>query len=80
MEIDPVKVACYHRLIQLLEEHDPDGIQDASALFRVWYRIQTYCRNKPSYPNHGTWEEISSYLSYGTVSEEEEKGCTQKNT
>jgi len=71
MEIDPVKVACYHRLLYLLEERAPEDLLEASALFRVWYRINTYCRNKPSYPNHGTWKEISSYLSYGTVTKEE---------
>ncbi len=72
MEIDPVKEACYHRLIQLLEERDPEQLLEASILFRVWYRIDTYCTGKPAYPPHDTWNGIASNtLNYGTVSEEE---------
>ena len=67
MEIDPVKVSCYHRLLYLLEKRAPEDLLEASALFRVWYRIHTYCTSKPAYPDHGTWGEISAYMDFGTV-------------
>ena len=71
VEIDPVKDACHYRLLQLLQDRIPEAFLEASILFRVWYRIHTYCTSKPSYPPHDTWEEIQGYLSYGTVSREE---------
>ena len=67
VEIEPVKAACYNRLFHLLEERDPGYLLKASALFRVWYRIHTYCTSKPAYPDHGTWGEISAYMDFGTV-------------
>lgn len=71
MEIDPVKEACYHRLLQLLEERDPEQLLRASTLFRVYYQLREHVTNRPSYPPHDAWEEISAYLSFGTVSREE---------
>lgn len=72
IEIDPVKEACYYRLINLLEERAPEDLVEASALFRAWYRIHTYCTSKPAYPSHDTWDGIASnILNYGTVSREE---------
>ena len=71
VEIDPVRDACYHRLIQLLQDLSPEDLLEASILFRVWYRIDTHCTGKPAYPFHSTWEEISAFLSFGTISEEE---------
>ena len=69
VEIDPVKEACYHRLLHLLEERVPEDLLEASALFRVWYRIHTYCTSKPAYPSHDTWDGIASnILNNGTVS------------
>lgn len=71
VEIDPVKEACYHRLFYLLEERAHEDLLEASILFRVWYRIDTYCTSKPAYPPHDTWEGIASnILNYGAVSEE----------
>ena len=57
------------QLRQLLE--DREDLLISSILFRVYYRLREHVTNRPSYPPHDTWEEISSYLSYGTVSEEE---------
>ncbi len=70
-EIDPIKKTCYHRLFHFLEECAPRDLLEAAALFRVYYRLREHVTNRPSYPSHSTWEEISAYLSYGTVSEEE---------
>lgn len=73
VEIDPVKTACYYRLLHLLEERAPETLLEASTLFRVWFRIQTYCTSKPAYPAHNTWDEIATnILSFGNVSEGEE--------
>lgn len=75
MEIDPVKDACYHRLLYLLEERAPEGLLEASILFRIFHRIQTHCHGKPAYPDHDTWEAIAAnILTYGTISREEETG------
>ena len=72
LEINPVRDACHHRLIQLLQERAPEDLLEASILFRVWYRIHTYCTSKPGYPPHDTWDGIASnILNYGTVSREE---------
>ena len=71
IEINPVRDACHHRLIQLLQERNPQDLLEASILFRVWYRIDTHCTGKPAYPPHDTWEGIASnILNYDTVSEE----------
>ena len=69
VEVDPVMEAVYHRLLQLVEEKK--DLPTAEILFRVYYRLREHITNRPSYPPHDTWDEISSYLSYGTVSEEE---------
>lgn len=72
IEIDPVKEACYYRLINLLGERAPEDLVEASALFRAWYRIHTYCTSKPKYPPHDTWEALASNIqNFGTVSKEE---------
>ena len=56
------------QLTQLLEDReDPTS---SSILFRVYYRLREHVTNRPSYPPHDTWDEISAYLSYGTISEE----------
>ena len=70
MDLDPVKEACYHGLFHLLEERVPEDLLDASILFRVYYRLSEHVTDRPSYPSHSTWDEISAYLSYGTVSKE----------
>ena len=59
----------YLGLLRRLEERE--NLMGAQRVFRLWFRIHHYVRNKPSYPSHGTWSEISSYLTYGTVSGEE---------
>lgn len=68
-ELGPVKRSIHRDLLRRLEERD--DLLDTACLFRAWYRMEVYCKNKPSYPAHDTWEEISAYLSYGTVSREE---------
>jgi len=62
MEIDPVKNACYYRLLHLLEERALEDALEASTLFKVWYRIHTYCAGKPAYPSHDTWEALAHAL------------------
>jgi len=47
----------------------PEMLEEAQSLFRIWFRINTYVHNKPSYPSHETWEEIATQLPYGTVKE-----------
>ena len=68
VEVTPVMEAVEFHLRQLLE--DRVDLLTSSILFRVYYRLREHVNNRPSYPPHDTWEEISSYLSYGTVSEE----------
>ncbi|MBA7646475.1 hypothetical protein ES703_54239 [subsurface metagenome] len=68
-EVPPVKKAVYHRLLYLLEEKE--DILTAEILFRVFFRLNEHVTNRPSYPPHGTWSEMSYYLSNGTVSKEE---------
>jgi len=63
VDLEPVKEACYHGLFHLLEE---------STLFRVYYRLSEHVTNRSSYLSFSTWDEISAYLSYGTVSKEED--------
>lgn len=70
LEIDPVKDGCYYRLIHLLEERNPEDLLEASLLFRVWFRIDTHCTNKPKYPDHDIWEALASnIMKFGTVKE-----------
>ena len=72
VEIEPVMDACHHRLIQLLQDRSPEDLLEASILYRVWFRIQTYCTSKPKYPPHDTWKALASNIqTYGTVSREE---------
>lgn len=66
MEINPVKNACQNRLVQILRDKNPEDILEAMVLFRVWYRIENYVKNKPKYPPHETFEQITSGLNYGT--------------
>jgi len=64
-ELDPVKEAVHRDLLRRIK--DRDDILTTACLFRAWYRMETYCRNKPSYPLHDTWEQIEASLDYGTV-------------
>lgn len=68
-ELEPVKEAIHRELLRRLEERD--DLLNTACLFRAWYRMEVYCRNKPAYPDHDTWAEISAFLSFCTVSEEE---------
>jgi len=70
-EIEPVRDAALNRLHALLEDREPDELDEARALFRIWYRIHHYVTSRPVYPPHGTREEMSDYLTFGTVSSEE---------
>lgn len=72
VDLDPVKEACYHGLFHLLEERVPEDLLEASILFRVYYRLSEHVTNRSSCPSHSVWDEISAYLSYGTVSKEED--------
>ena len=68
-EVPLVMEAVEFQLRQLLE--DKENLLTSSILFKVYYRLREHVTNRPSYPSHSTWEEISSYLSYGTISREE---------
>jgi hypothetical protein len=68
-EVDPVKEAVYHKLLQLLEEKE--DLPTAEILFHVYYRLREHVTSRLNYPPHSMWSEIRSYLDYGTVSEEE---------
>ena len=68
-ELEPVKAAIHRDLLRRLEARD--DLLDTACLFRAWYRMEVYIKNKPAYPDHDTWAEISAYMDYGTVSEEE---------
>ncbi|MCW3988822.1 MAG: hypothetical protein NWE88_01955 [Candidatus Bathyarchaeota archaeon] len=65
VELDPVMVAVYHRLLRLVEEKD--DLRTAAILFRVYYRLREHIINRPHYSSHSGWSEIASYLN-GTVS------------
>jgi hypothetical protein len=71
-EIEPVRDAAHDMLVSLLELRDPSTLDEAGSLFRIWYRIARYVRNKPSYPPHESWDEIALQLTYGTVNGIEE--------
>ena len=64
VEVAPVMEAVEFRLKQLVKEKD--DLPTASILFRVNFRFKEYVTSRPSYPPHKTWEEMSSYLWYGT--------------
>lgn len=63
-EINPVKQAVYAGLLRRLRERD--DLLATCTLFRFWYRIETHCRSKPSYPPHDAWEQIETYLGFGS--------------
>ena len=56
------------RLLQHLKTRE--NLYEARVAFRAFYRLSTYCRGRPSYPNPLTWDLIASYVN-GTVSEKE---------
>lgn len=64
-EIEPVMWAAYDKLLRLLDREDPGTLEEAQSLFRIWYRISRYVRNKPSYPPHETWAEMHICMEYG---------------
>ena len=63
--------AALERLHALLEDRDDGSLDEARALFRVWFRIHHYVTSRPVYSPHDTWTSISAYLN-GTVLGEEE--------
>ena len=65
-ELQPVKEAVYRDLVRRIESRD--DLLITACLFRVWFRMETHCKNKPSYPGHSTWEELEASLGFGTVS------------
>ncbi len=65
-ELEPAKETIHRDLLKRLEERD--DLLDTVCLFRAWYRMAVYCKNKPAYPAHGNWEEISAFLNYGNAS------------
>ena len=65
-ELQPVKEAVYRDLVRRIESRD--DLLITACLFRAWFRMETHCKNKPSYPGHSTWEELEASLSFGTVS------------
>ena len=79
-EVDLVKRAVYADLLRRLRERD--DLLASCTLFRFWYRIETHCRNKPRYPPHDDWEQIETYLGFGSgnqsnISETEENKTTR---
>jgi len=66
-EIEPVRDAAHDRLVNLSDLRDPSTLNEAQSLYRLWYRISRYVRNKPSYPPHESWDEVALQLTYGTV-------------
>ncbi len=65
-EFQPVKEAVYRGLVKRIESRD--DLLITSSLFRIWFRMETHCKHKPSYPGHSTWEELEASLGFGTVS------------
>ena len=65
-ELLPVKEAVYRDLVRRIESRN--DLLLTACLFRAWFRMETHCRNKPSYPGHSTWEELEASLAFGTVS------------
>lgn len=65
-ELQPVKEAVYRDLVRRIESRD--DLLPTASLFRAWFRMETHCTNKPSYPGHSTWEELEASLAFGTVS------------
>lgn len=67
-EIMPVHDAALLRLQQLTEAREPETLDEAGSLYRIWYRIHNHVHNKPAYGPHETWDEIAAQLTYGTES------------
>ena len=65
VEVVPVMEAIELMLKQIVKEKS--DLLTASILFRVHFRLKEYVTSRPSYPPHETWEDMSSYLWYGTV-------------
>ena len=65
IEVVPVMKAVEFKLKQLVKEKS--DLLMASILFRVHFRLKEYVTSRPNYPPHETWEDMSSYLWYGTV-------------
>ena len=61
-EVNPVKLACLSRLLTMVEERDPDELLNASILFRVWFRFESHCVGKPSYPRHDSYTAIEKAI------------------
>ena len=66
MEVGPTTQAIHRDLLRRVEERD--NLLTTSTLFRLWYRLSTYCTGKPSYPPHETWEALAAHLN-GTITE-----------
>ena len=66
-ELEPVKKAIHRDLLRRIESRD--DVLATACLFRAWYRMEVYCRNKPSYPLHETWEQIEACLGFGTIAQ-----------
>jgi len=71
-EVGPVRDAALARLLALVKARNPERLVEAQSLFRVWYRIYNYVTNRPDYPPHDTWDQISTSLGNGTVLEDSE--------
>jgi len=63
-EITPVKEAVRTRLIELLESRNQRT--EAEVLFRVWYRLETHCKNRPDYPEF-SWATVRAFIRPETV-------------
>ncbi len=63
-EIEPVKESVRTRLIELLESRKRKT--EAEVLFRVWYRLETHCTNRPNYPEF-SWSTLRFYIRPETV-------------
>jgi hypothetical protein len=48
-----VKDAVFLDLYRRIRERD--DLLTAGVLFRFWFRVENYVRNKPSYPPHDSW-------------------------
>lgn len=66
-ELEPVREAVHRDLLRRIEDHD--DLLVTASLFRAWFRMEVYCRNKPKYPLHESWEQMEAYLGFGTVTQ-----------
>lgn len=69
IEVNPVKIAVKEKILNLLA--NKEDLLTASILFRVFYRLENYCKNRPDYPVHDTWEALESYFGTDTCKTEE---------